>query len=62
MAARPVFLFVMIGQHGADWSGCTGHPVLKTPHIDSRRAGPVELLAQFLIGQMDESPRHERVA
>ena len=33
--ARPNFLFFITDQHRADYLGCYGHPVLKTPHIDS---------------------------
>lgn len=32
---RPNFLFIITDQHRADYLGCAGHPVLKTPHIDS---------------------------
>jgi arylsulfatase A-like enzyme len=32
---RPNFLFFITDQHRADNLGCSGHPVLKTPHIDS---------------------------
>ncbi len=32
---RPNFLFIITDQHRADYLGCSGHPVLKTPHIDS---------------------------
>ena len=32
---RPNFLFFITDQHRADYLGCSGHPVLKTPHIDS---------------------------
>ena len=35
MAKRPNFLFFITDQHRVDYLGCTGHPVLKTPHIDS---------------------------
>lgn len=35
MSDRPNFLFIITDQHRADHLGCTGHPVLKTPHIDS---------------------------
>lgn len=35
MSARPNFLYFMTDQHRADWLGCTGHPVVRTPHIDS---------------------------
>ena len=31
---RPNFLFIITDQQRADWLGCTGHPVLKTPNID----------------------------
>ncbi len=32
---RPNFLLLITDQHRADYLGCYGHPVLKTPHIDS---------------------------
>jgi arylsulfatase A-like enzyme len=35
MSDRPNFLFIITDQHRVDHLGCTGHPVLKTPHIDS---------------------------
>jgi arylsulfatase A-like enzyme len=35
MADRPNFLFIITDQHRGDHLSCTGHPVLKTPHIDS---------------------------
>ena len=35
MAERPNFLFIITDQHRADHLGCSGHPVLKTPNIDS---------------------------
>lgn len=35
MKQRPNFLFIITDQHRADYLGCSGHPVLKTPHIDS---------------------------
>ena len=35
MTKRPNFLFIMTDQQRADWMGCAGHPVLKTPHIDA---------------------------
>ncbi len=35
---RPNFLFFMTDQHRADYLGCAGHPVLKTPSIDSLAA------------------------
>ncbi len=34
MTGQPNFLFFCTDQHRADYLGCTGHPVLKTPHID----------------------------
>jgi arylsulfatase A-like enzyme len=33
--ARPNFLFFITDQHRVDYLGCYGHPVLKTPSIDS---------------------------
>ena len=35
MSKRPNFILFMTDQHRADYLGCTGHPVLKTPHIDA---------------------------
>jgi len=35
VSKRPNFLFFITDQHRADYLGCAGHPVLKTPHIDS---------------------------
>src|SRR5260370_40952517 len=32
---RPNILLFITDQHRADYLGCSGHPVLKTPHIDS---------------------------
>lgn len=34
-AKRPNFIVIMTDQHRADYLGCAGHPVLKTPAIDS---------------------------
>ena len=35
MTKRPNFLFLITDQQRADWLGCYGHPVVRTPHIDS---------------------------
>lgn len=35
MTKRPNFLFLITDQQRADWLGCYGHPVLKTPNIDA---------------------------
>ncbi|MDF0601220.1 sulfatase-like hydrolase/transferase [Psychromarinibacter sp. C21-152] len=35
MTDRPDFLFIMTDQHRADWLGCYGHPVVRTPNIDA---------------------------
>ena len=35
MPARPNFLFFITDQHRADYLGCYGNRVLRTPHIDS---------------------------
>ena len=34
MTKRPNFLFIITDQQRADWLGCYGHSVLKTPNID----------------------------
>ncbi len=31
---RPNFLFIITDQHRADYLGCSGHPLVKTPNID----------------------------
>ena len=38
MKKRPNILYFMTDQHRADWLGCAGHKVVKTPHIDSLAA------------------------
>ena len=35
MTTRPNFILYVTDQHRADFLGCYGHPVLKTPHIDA---------------------------
>jgi arylsulfatase A-like enzyme len=35
MSDRPNFLMIVVDQQRADWLSCYGHPVIKTPHIDS---------------------------
>jgi len=32
---KPNFLYIITDQHRADYLGCAGHPVLRTPHIDA---------------------------
>jgi arylsulfatase A-like enzyme len=34
-SSRPNFVLFITDQHRADFLGCYGHPVLRTPHIDS---------------------------
>lgn len=34
-ATRPNILLFITDQHRADWLGCAGHPVVRTPNIDS---------------------------
>ena len=34
MSDRPNILYIITDQHRADWLGCAGHPVVKTPNID----------------------------
>jgi len=38
MREKPNFLYLMVDQHRADWLGCYGHPVVKTPNIDALAA------------------------
>jgi arylsulfatase A-like enzyme len=42
------FLLFITDQHRADYLGCYGHPILKTPHIDSIAARGV-LLERFYV-------------
>ena len=35
MKKQPNFLYLMVDQQRADWLGCYGHPVVKTPNIDA---------------------------
>ena len=35
MKNQPHFLLIITDQHRADWLGCAGHPVVKTPNIDA---------------------------
>jgi arylsulfatase A-like enzyme len=35
MTKRPNFVFFITDQQRADWLGCYGHPVVKTPNIDA---------------------------
>lgn len=35
MTKRPNFLFIITDQHRADYLGCAGHPIVKTPNIDA---------------------------
>jgi len=35
MTDKPNFLYLMVDQQRADWLGCYGHPVVKTPNIDA---------------------------
>lgn len=39
--SKPNFLYIMTDQHRADWLGCYGHPVVKTPNIDALAANGV---------------------
>ena len=41
MTDRPSFILFITDQQRADFLGCTGHPVLKTPNIDAIAAGGV---------------------
>ena len=38
MTDHPNILMIMTDQHRADWLGCNGHPIVKTPHIDALAA------------------------
>ena len=35
---KPNFLFFITDQHRADYLGCAGHPIVKTPNIDAMAA------------------------
>ena len=38
MSEKPNFLYFMVDQQRADWLGCYGHPIVKTPNIDALAA------------------------
>lgn len=38
---RANYVLFITDQHRADWLGCNGHPIVKTPHIDSIAGGGV---------------------
>ncbi len=38
LADRPNIVLIMTDQLRADWLGCAGHPVVRTPHIDALAA------------------------
>ena len=38
MTQPPNFLYIMVDQMRADWMGCAGHKVVKTPNIDALAA------------------------
>lgn len=38
MSTKPNFLYFMVDQQRADWLGCYGHPVVRTPNIDALAA------------------------
>lgn len=42
-STQPNFILFITDQHRADYLGCYGHPVLKTPHIDRIAAGGVAM-------------------
>jgi arylsulfatase A-like enzyme len=48
MGRRPNFLFFMTDQHRADYLGCMGHKVLRTPNID-RIAEKGTLFRRFYV-------------
>lgn len=48
MTDRPNFLFFITDQQRADWLGCMGHPVVKTPNIDAI-AGAGALFQNFHV-------------
>lgn len=48
MSDHPNFLFIMTDQQRADWLGCAGHPVVKTPNIDAL-AGQGTRFEQFFV-------------
>ena len=38
LSKKTNFLVFMTDQHRADWLGCAGHPVVKTPNLDALAA------------------------
>ena len=41
MRDKPNFVYIMTDQQRADWLGCCGHPVVRTPNIDALAANGV---------------------
>ena len=49
MKKRPNFIIFITDQHRADWLGCYGHPVIKTPNIDKLpHREPVLIISMLL--------------
>ncbi len=57
MSAAPNILFIMADQLRADYLGCAGHPVLKTPNIDALAADGVMFSRAFCQGPVCGSSR-----
>lgn len=47
MADKPNILFIMADQLRADYLGCTGHPTIRTPHIDALAARGVNFTRAY---------------
>lgn len=47
-AARPNILFLLVDDQRNDTLGCAGHPIIKTPEIDSLAAGGVRFRNAFV--------------
>ncbi len=47
MEKKPNLLFIMADQLRADYLGCTGHPYIRTPHIDALAARGVNFLRTY---------------
>ena len=48
LAAQPNVLVILTDDHRADYLGCQGHPIVKTPHIDRLAAEGVRFREAFV--------------
>ena len=52
---RPNILLFITDQHRADWLGCYGHPIVRTPNIDAIAGRGVAFEDRHLVVLRDQS-------